>query len=223
MKRQQPAYLDFFSQPISMIARVILLLSIFTTIFAFTNPLWVMSFRSNQYPDPLKMSIHINHLEGQKSESRDDLREINSLNHYIGMRPLLESDFAEFTWLPFVVGAFVLLVLRVVAFGRLRDLVDIVMMYVYFGLFSAWDFYNKLYGYGHNLNPEAPIKVPGFTPPLLGEEKIANFWVHSYPAFGSYALAAFGALMALALLIAFWRAWQAYRAVKQVPTNVAVA
>ena len=223
MTRQHPAYYDFFSQPISMIARVILLISIFATVFAFTNPLWVMSFRSNQYPEPLMMSIHINHLEGQKTETRDDLREINSLNHYIGMRPLLESDFAEFTWLPFVVGAFMLLALRVVAFGRLRDLVDIVVMYVYFGIFSAWDFYNKLYGYGHNLNPEAPIKVPGFTPPLLGEEKIANFWVRSYPAIGSYALAVFGALMALALLIAFWHGWHSYRVLKRAETSAVTA
>jgi MFS family permease len=43
---------------------------------------------------------------------RDDLREINSLNHYIGMRPLLESDFSEFQWLPLTLGIFALLALR---------------------------------------------------------------------------------------------------------------
>ena len=71
-----------------------------------------MSFRSNQYPGPLKMSICSNHLEGQKTDRRDDLREINALNHYIGMRPLMESDFAEFLWLPFAMGFFALITLR---------------------------------------------------------------------------------------------------------------
>ena len=207
-EKQKSAYWDFFSQPVSLLARIILLLSLVAVIFAFRYPLWTMSFKSNQYPDPLKMSIYANHLEGQKTSERDDLREINSLNHYIGMRPLLESDFAEFTWLPFVIGGFVLLILRAVALGRLRDLVDIFVLYVYFGLFSAWDFYNKLYGYGHNLDPKAAITVPGFTPPIFGQVKIANFWVSSYPAGGSVALGIMGALIFIALAIAFWRAWR---------------
>lgn len=211
MKRHTSPYHEFFIQPLSGLARVVLLLAIVAEIFAFTGPLWNMSFRSNQYPDALKMSIHINHLAGQKTESRDDLREINSLNHYIGMRPILESDFAEFTWLPFVVGAFGLLILRAVIFGRIRDLLDIVVLYVYFGIYSAWDFYNKLYSYGHVLSPDAPIKVEGFTPPIFGEVKIANFWVSSFPASGSYALLVFGGLLVLALALAVWRGLKWFR------------
>lgn len=219
MRKQQAAYIDFFAQPISRAARVLLILSIIPVFFVFQYPLWTMSFRSNQYPDPLRLAIHIDHLEGQKTAERDDLREINSLNHYIGMRPLLESDFAEFVWLPFVVGAIALLVLRVVVFGRIRDLVDIVVLFIYFGLFSAWDFYNKLYGYGHNLSPDAAIKVEGFTPPIFGEVKIANFWVESYPAGGSFAMAAMGGLLMLALAIALWRGWRWYRDAKPPSTN----
>ena len=209
IRKTQAAYLDFFSQPASLLARVILVVSIIAVFFAFRYPLWTMSFRSNQYPDPLRMSIYVNHLEGQKSADRDDLREINSLNHYIGMRPILESDFAEFTWLPFIIGAFGLLILRAMLLGRIRDLVDIFVMYIYFGLFSAWDFYNKLYNYGHILDPKAPISVTGFTPPIYGEIKIANFWVASFPAGGSFALAAWGAVMFLALALAVWTSWRA--------------
>ena len=216
-EKKQAEYWDFFSQPASLLARLILLVSIVVVVFAFRFPLWTMSFRSNQYPDPLKMSIYANHLEGQKTSDRDDLREINSLNHYIGMRPLLESDFAEFTWIPFVIGGFVLLILRAVAFGRLRDLVDIFVLYVYFGAFSAWDFYNKMYAYGHNLDPKAPITVQGFTPPLLGQVKIANFWVSSYPAGGSIALGIWGALIFLALAVAFWRARRYMKGARPAP------
>jgi hypothetical protein len=200
MKHKLQAYYDFFGQPLSIPVRALLFVSIFAVIWAFRGPLWTMSFESNQYPEPLRMAIHINHLEGQKTEMRDDLREINGLNHYIGMRPILESDFSEFSWLPFAIGGFVLLVLRCVAFGRLRDLTDVVVLYIYFGLFSLWDFYSKLYNYGHNLDPEAAIKVEGFTPPLFGKVKIANFWVESYPGIASFALGAFGALLSVALL-----------------------
>jgi hypothetical protein len=175
-------------------------------IWTFRAPLWTMSFESNQYPDPLRLAIHVDHLEGQKSEMRDDLREINSLNHYIGMRPLLESDFAEFLWMPFVMGGFVLLLLRVVVFGKIRDLIDVTVLFVYFGLFSAWTFYHRLYEYGHVLDPAAAIKVDPFTPPFFGRVKVANFWIESFPGGGSYALTLFGLVLAAALVWALLKA-----------------
>ena len=189
--------------PISMRARVLLFLAVLSIPFVFQSPLWTMSFRSNQYPDPLKMSIYINHLEGQKTDRRDDLREINALNHYIGMRPLMESDFAEFLWLPFAMGFFGLITLRAVVFGTFRDLVDIAVLFTYFGLFSAWTFYNRLYQYGHNLDPEAAINVEPFTPPFFGSVQIANFWVESYPGGGSLVMALFGGLFVAAIVLAY--------------------
>jgi len=186
--------------PISLTARIFLILSILFVLISFQFPLWTMSFESNQYPDPLRLTIYANHLDGQKTAQRDDLREINALNHYIGMRPLLESDFAEFVWIPFVVGFIALITLRAAVFGNLRDLIDLSVVLLYFGAFSFWSFYNRLYQYGHNLNPEAAIKVAPFTPPLFGRVQIANFWVESYPAVGSYALALFTALIFGALI-----------------------
>lgn len=188
-------------------SRVLLVAGVLASLLVFRYPLWTMSFQSNQYPDPLKLAIHVNYLEGQKTGMRDDLREINSLNHYIGMRPLLESDFSEFLWLPFMVGFFILVTLRAVAFGCLRDLIDIGVLYIYFGLFSAWTFYGRLYEYGHNLNPEAAIKVAPFTPPFFGQVQIANFHVASFPGGGAVALSFFGAFLVAALVVAFrWSA-----------------
>lgn len=199
-------YQMLLQSPISMRVRVLLILAVLSIPFVFQSPLWTMSFKSNQYPDPLRMSIYINHLEGQKTDRRDDLREINSLNHYIGMRPLMESDFAEFLWLPFAMGFFALITLRAIVFGTLRDLVDITVLFTYFGLFSAWTFYNRLYQYGHNLNPEAAIKVEPFTPPFFGSVQIANFWVESYPGGGSFVMALFGGLLVGALVLAYLEA-----------------
>jgi hypothetical protein len=202
------AYQHLLEEPISPWARVLLVAAMVAILAVVTGPLWTMSFRSNQYPDPLRMSIYINHLEGQKTEMRDDLREINSLNHYIGMRPLLESDFSEFLWMPFVIGFFALIILRALVFGTVRDVIDIAVLFTYFGLFSAWDFYQRLHAYGHNLAPDAAIKVAPFTPPFFGQVKIANFWIESFPGGGSYALAAGGALLLAALAVALRWAWK---------------
>jgi nitrous oxidase accessory protein len=212
MQRHLEAYYDFFGRPLGWTVRVLLLLSLVALPYVWIGgPLWTMSFTSNQYPDPLKMAIHVDHLEGQVTADRDDLREINSLNRYIGMRPLLESDFAEFLWLPFAVGIFGLLCLRLIFFGRLRDIVDVFVLFVYFAVFSFWDFYNKLYSYGHVLDPEAPITVEPFTPPLYGKTQIANFWIESFPGGASYALIIFGGLLGLATLLALFQAWRDWR------------
>lgn len=212
MQKHLEAYYDFFGRPLGWLVRVLLLISLVALPFVWTaGPLWTMSFTSNQYPDPLKMAIHVDHLEGQVSPNRDDLREINSLNHYIGMRPLLESDFAEFLWLPFAVGIFALLCLRLIFFGRLRDIVDVFVLFAYFALFSFYDFYNKLYNYGHILDPAAPIKVDPFTPPLYGKAQVANFWIESFPGAASYALISFGGLLGLATLVALFQAWRDWR------------
>lgn len=203
MIRSLNKFQAMIQKPLGFGVRGLLLLSLASLVLVVEFPLWTMAFQSNQYPDPLRLSIYIDHLEGQKTASRDDLREINSLNHYIGMRPLLESEFSEFLWLPFLIGFFALIVLRAVVLGNIRNLIDINILYLYFGLFSAWNFYNRLYQYGHNLDPEAAIKVTPFTPPFFGRVQIANFSVESYPGPGSYGLLIFGVLLLAALAISF--------------------
>ena len=191
----------FFEQPLTLKSRILILVAVLVLLPTFFFPLWHMSFYSNQYTDGLVLHIYSYQLEGGKTPNRDDLREINSLNHYIGMRPLLESDFSEFTWVPLVVGLLMILALRAMVLGKMSNLVDVFVLFTYFGLFSFWSFYHRLYMYGHNLDPTASIKVQPFTPPLLGSKQIANFMVNSFPGFGSYALIAFAVLLLAAILL----------------------
>ena len=191
----------FFELPLTFRSRFVILVAVVALIPAFLFPLWDMTFVSNQYTDGLQLHIYAYKLEGGKTPNRDDLREINSLNHYIGMRPLLESDFSEFTWLPFAVGVLMILALRAMVIGKMSNLVDVFVLFLYFGLFSLWSFYHRLYMYGHNLDPTASIKVPPFVPPLLGPKQIANFYVSSYPNIGSVVFVAFAGLLLLAILL----------------------
>jgi len=191
----------FFEQPLTFKSRILILVAVLVLLPTFFFPLWHMSFYSNQYTDGLVLHIYSYQLEGGKTPNRDDLREINSLNHYIGMRPLLESDFSEFMWVPLVVGLLMILALRAMVLGKMSNLVDVFVLFTYFGLFSLWSFYHRLYMYGHNLDPTASIKVQPFTPPLLGSKQIANFMVNSFPGFASYALIAVAVLLAVAILL----------------------
>ncbi|HET8675582.1 MAG TPA: hypothetical protein VFO63_07355 [Blastocatellia bacterium] len=191
----------FFERRLTLKSRVLILVAVVVLLPVFFFPLWNMSFYSNQYTDGLVLHIYTYQLEGGKTPNRDDLREINSLNHYIGMRPLLESDFSEFAWLPLVIGLLMILALRAMVLGKMASLVDVFVLFTYFGLFSMWSFYHRLYMYGHNLDPTAAIKVQPFTPPFFGSKQIANFTVNSFPDVGSYALMAFAVLLLIAILL----------------------
>src|SRR5215468_5771032 len=191
----------FFEQPLALKSRILILVAVVALLPSYFFPLWNMRFTSNQYLDGLRLNIYSHRLEGGKTPARDDLREINALNHYIGMRPLLESDFSEFVWIPFVIGALAVLALRAMVIGKMSNLVDVFVIFSYFGLFSFWSFYNKLHTYGHNLDPTAAIKVQPFTPPLIGRQVVGNFTVTSYPGAASYALVAFAMLLLAAIFL----------------------
>lgn len=201
MKRLLDRANTFFELPLQIRSRVLILVGVVALLPAFFFPLWNMTFYSNQYTDGLRLNIYSYQLEGGKTPNRDDLREINSLNHYIGMRPLLESDFSEFTWLPLVVGLLMILALRAMVIGKMSNLVDVFVLFIYFGLFSMWSFYHRMYMYGHNLDPTAAIKVPPFTPPIFGSKQVGNFMVYSFPSIGSYALFVFPILLLIAILL----------------------
>jgi len=194
-------YREFFDLPLTTRSRVAILVAALLLIPTYFLPLWNMTLYSNQFPDGLQLDIYSFKLEGGQSANRDDLQEINSLNHYIGMRPLLESDFSEFLWMPLVIGFFIIFALRSVVFGKMHNLVDNLVLFLYFGLFSLWSFYNRLYAYGHHLDPTAAVKVPPFTPALFGSKQLANFEVFSFPGPSSYLMVAFFLALVLAL---FW-------------------
>jgi hypothetical protein len=196
----------FLAQALHPAPRFLLLAAFLLLLPTYLLPLWKMTMFAPQYPEGLRLSIYSYKLEG--GNAGQDIKEINILNHYIGMRDLTTADFTEFKWIPFVVGMLALLFLRAPVLGKMSDLIDVVVLYLYFGLFSLWSFGFKLYSYGHDLAPTASVKVAPFMPPLFGHRKLANFDVYSYPAAGSYALAAVAVVLLAALAIAFRQALQ---------------
>ncbi len=199
----------FLALPLDVGPRVLLLLATLFLLPAYVSPLWKMTMFAPQYPDGLRLEIYSYRLEG--GNQGQDVKEINSLNHDIGLKGLATAKFTEFKWMPFVVGALALLFLRCAVLGVMSTLVDVFVLYVYFCFFSLWSFAYKLYHYGHSISPVAPVNIAPFMPPLLGHERIASIDVYSFPAAGSFALAAVAVLLAVAVLWA-WRRGRASEA-----------
>ena len=183
--------------------RLLLLAAAVLVAVTLTQPLWNLTMFAPQYQDGLRMDIYAHELKGGRNGQ--DIKEINLLNHYIGMHDLSNEDFTEFKWMPFALGILALLMLRSAVHGSMSSLVDGVVLFSYFGAFSLWSFAHKMYTYGHTLAPTAPVKVPPFTPPVFGYQQIANFEVYSYPRAGTYLMLATALLLFIALGLA-WRA-----------------
>lgn len=176
-------------------------------------PLWQITMLAQMFPEGIRMSIYAHKLVGGNAGA--DLQGINILNHYIGMREIRAQDFPEMKFIPFAIGLFFLLGLRTAAFGRVHQLVDLLVLFTYFGLFSLAAFYYRMYTFGHQLSPEAPIKVAPFTPPVFGHQHIANFDVYSYPGPGTYLLGSYALVLAVALALEARRKAQSRAAVQQ--------
>lgn len=187
----------FLQKPLSIASRLLLLLGAVLVAGSLYFPLWKVHLVAPQYQEGLEMTIYAYKLEG--GNKGQDLVEINMLNHYIGMKTISPADFSEMQIIPFMLGLFILLSLRAVVFGYMGAVVDLFVLSSYFGAFSIGSFYYRLYTYGHNLDPHAPMNVKPFTPLVFGTQQIANFTQSSYPEMGTYLLWVFMLFLVLAI------------------------
>ncbi len=189
--------------PLLPSVRLTLLLLIVPLALTFTAPLWRISLAAPQYPKGLVLDIYAHKIDGGNGGLH--LKEINNLNHYIGMHPINRAELSDLDWMPFALGALGLLALRCAAVGNVRALVDLTVLTGYIGAFAMGRFAYRMYVYGHNLDPDAPFKVAPFTPPLFGSKQLANFTTTSLPQLGSLGIGLF--ITGLALLTA----WHLFR------------
>lgn len=176
--------------------RILTALGALLLVAAIYLPTWRIELTAPQYPEGLTMTIGPDKLAG-------DIDIINGLNHYIGMKKLHSDDFREFVFLPWILWF-------MVAFGVTTALLNKrKVFYTYFGVFIAFlflalaDFYRWEYNYGHNLDPTAPIEVPGmaYQPPLIGYKALLNFGAYSIPDAGGWSLIVTAVLLSTALAV----------------------
>lgn len=169
------------------IAAILLVISIFL-------PWWGMKFIAPQYPEGLDIIVYPYKLEG-----RIDI--VNGLNHYIGMSEFSEETFTELRFLPYLIGALALFTACVAYLRKPKWLYALAGILVAGGAAGLFDIHRWLVNYGTNLDPKAPIKIEPFTPPILGENTIANFVTHSYFDYGALLLG----IAAILIFLPLWR------------------
>jgi copper chaperone NosL len=170
----------------------------------FVTPLWSVRLVAPQYPEGIGMLIRINTIEGMKEH---DLRNINSLNHYIGMKAIEPASIPELRYMPWIAAGLIAAGVVVAAIGRRMPLIAWIASIVLAGAAGLYDFWRWSWDYGHNLDVEnAIIVVPGMTyqPPLIGTKQLLNFTATSLPATGAI-VAGIAFLLALAALWVTWR------------------
>ncbi|MDP9048271.1 MAG: hypothetical protein M3N14_09055 [Bacteroidota bacterium] len=167
---------------------IICIISFLATLWIF--PMWRIDLRAPQYPGGLSMKIWINDVKG-------DVDIINGLNHYIGMSTIHKKDFPEFVFLPATILIFMGLGVATLLLNKKVLYYIWAGLFTFIGIFSFYDFYKWEYNYGHNLNPAAPIKVPGmsYQPPLCGYKKLLNFEVLSQPDIAGWFYIGAGVLL----------------------------
>jgi copper chaperone NosL len=170
------------SSKIMMIAGSLMLLALYFM------PFWTITMHAPQYPEGIGMYIHIDDVVGHK---RHDLRNINTLNHYIGMSEIHAEDFIEFVVMPWIIGFLIVFGVAAGAFGSIRMVYFWIGLMVILAVVGLVDFYLWGYDYGNNLSPDAPIKVPGmsYQPPMFGCKQLLNINACSWPWTGSIFIA----------------------------------
>lgn len=177
--------------PLNPLSRAAVGLAALLPLGTYFLPLWRIDLWAPQYPEGLVMKIWLTKLTG-------DVDIINGLNHYIGMAHIREEMFPEFAILPYVVAFYVAFGLLTFALANRKLLVAYLVLIVGAGVVALVDFYRWGYEYGHNLSPDAPIKVPGmsYQPPIIGYKALLNFGAYSVPDWGGWLFIATGLLVA---------------------------
>ncbi len=190
---------------ILMIVGSLLLLALFSL------PLWKITLVAPQYPEPLGLNIHINKLTD--GVQFNDVNNIDLLNHYIGMQHLPTEKnvkkgeveaFAEFVYMPIVVGVMAFLGVVFGFLGRKKLYLLWLVLLAVLGSLGIYDFYSWLQKYGSELDPNAILKITdpktgeimAYNPPIFGFKQMLNFDVYSYPSDGAYVILV-GAILVL--------------------------
>ena len=188
------------SKPLSVWVRVVLIVCGLSLIAVQYFPMWYISLDAPQYPEGLKLLIYANNIGG-------DFEIINGLNHYIGMKTIHAEDFVEFKVLPYIIWFFTIAFVIIGILKSRKLLYTLFGLFVSFGIIAIYDFWRWEYNYGHNLDPNAAIIVPGmaYQPPLIGFKQLLNFGAYSMPDAGGWIFVSVGILSLACVIYEFKR------------------
>ncbi|MEO8477105.1 MAG: hypothetical protein ABI572_08655 [Actinomycetota bacterium] len=151
-------------------------------LLAWRLPVWEARLSAPQYPAGLSLTAYAHGVEG-------DIREVNELNHYVGMEAFDEADAPEMKlWAPVLLLAIVAVAIATVlpARGWLARFARLGLWLIPIG--ALLDVQFRLYQYGQGVKPDAAIRLEPFTPLVVGPTKVLNFTTWAYPGAALWCL-----------------------------------
>ena len=194
--KTKPLMTFLLPSAVMMLAALLLVTSLFA-------PYWSFKLNAPQYPNGLRVQAYVNRLDG-------DVKEIDELNHYLGMPPLDEGGRFE-RRISFIAIVAMALLLGAGVFVHNRWAALLALPALFYPAVFVADLAYILYDYGHSIDPNSALggAIPAFTPPVIGLGKIGQF--------GSFARFEVGFYLAIGasvvLLIALWLHRSAYKPV----------
>jgi hypothetical protein len=176
--------------PLLTLAGVLLVASI-------ALPYWSITLHAPQYPKGLAVDVYV-----YKMAPMRNVREVDGLNHYIGMIKLTDAAELERSISRF--GLPLLALLAVASFwlrGRWRLIARLPI--VLYPLVFVADLFAWLYYAGHSLDPHAALSssIKEFTPRLFGTGKIGQFSTEASFGNGFYLAVAAAAIVLIATYV----------------------
>jgi copper chaperone NosL len=190
----RPLWTYLVPSALLMLGALLLIISIFL-------PYWSMTMQAPQYPRGLRVEVFVNRLEG-------DMREIDSLNHYLGMPSLDEGGQLERTLSIYAIVSLALMLMAGV-FVHNRWAGVLALPLLGYPIVFLADLWWILYTYGQSIDPTSPLgsAIEPFVPPLLGEGVIGQFRTVASLEIGFYIV-----LVAVAVVLAgLWTHRAAYK------------
>ena len=173
------------------LSKILMIVGSLLILALFVFPLWNITLIAPQYPEPLGMDIWINKIA---DHNPNDVKNINIMNHYVGMKDIPEH-MQEFDIFPPVIIGMSILGLIIGFLGKKNLYLTWFVLMVLLGAAGMYDFYLWEYDYGTNLKETAAIKFTdengepmAYVPPLIGKKTILNFIAYSLPLTGAYFL-----------------------------------
>jgi copper chaperone NosL len=152
-----------------LLPTIFLALAAFCLLVSIFVPYWRMKLLAPQYPGGLEVQVYVNRMTG-------DVREIDGLNHYIGMRRLGEAAQLERSLSLLAIAVLSLLLVAAIfihsRWAALLSLPALLFPALFLGDMAFW-----LRNFGQNLDPRAPLSkaIKPFVPPVLGEGFVGQF------------------------------------------------
>jgi copper chaperone NosL len=188
---------------VSALSRVQILLLLGTALFVVSHFFlwWELRLNAPQFPTGLFIQATSYEIQPSPKTPFNDIREVDGLNHYIGMMSLGDAAQLEMSVAIPAIIIFTILGLAAVFWTKkwwapLLAIPIVLYPLVYLADLGFWLWYA-----GNNLDPMAAITLPPFTPRVLGTGQIMQFSTQAYLQIGWYIGAAAGILCLIAIIL----------------------